>query len=103
MPMEWKECMMPQTVPNNPMNGAALAQVAKNGRLRVSDRISLEMPCLSTRRRVSLTSSRLRSRLTSAFSRQPEFLDRQGRDPGQGGVVLVAQPLEPLGQIAPPR
>ena len=31
-PMPWKAAMTPHTVPNRPMNGVALAVVARNGR-----------------------------------------------------------------------
>ena len=57
MPMEWKELMIPQTVPNRPMKGAVLAVVARMERERSSRASSLATPCRRDRRTLSTTTS----------------------------------------------
>ena len=57
MPMEWKEFMMPQTVPNRPIKGAVLAVVARRESERCNRAISLAAPCRRARRTLSTTTS----------------------------------------------
>ena len=65
-PMAWKVFMMPQTVPNSPMNGAVFAEVARKDRELVRRVISMSTPCRSARRTLSTTTS---SEFPASFER----------------------------------
>ena len=53
-PMAWKEFMMPQTVPNRPINGVALALVARNDSELDSLASSWDTAWRNTRRMLSM-------------------------------------------------
>ena len=77
--MDWKLCIMPQTVPNRPMNGAVLAAVASKASEDLSRDISSSMPWCRARRTllsISLSASPVALIRLNSFTARPVMRKR---------------------------